>query len=460
MIRGYPRQPSPRPGEDLVLHVSTDAPQWRVEFYRYAGDLVPCGASGWFDGVDAPPHLPFSDWGEPGVGLAGEPLAPWPAYAFPVPADWPSAAYLAVLVEGDGHGGDASDPDRSTPDGRDSRALFVVRAARPGGALLYKLPLLTYHAYDVVAPGLYDVDGSPWSWCFYNHVDLPLRVPPGLSLHRPGGGTGGWPYDLGNHDPYDPTPRQTFVHWDARMLGWLYREGYPVDVCTDVDLHRDGADLLRPYRLLVSAGHDEYWSQAMRDAVEAHVADGSAAAFFSGNTCWWRVLFSDDSTFERVETWAQAGRPENGLLGVSFRHGGERDRDDHPAPVGFRVQHAEHWAYAGTGLRDGDVFGLAENVVGYECDGAEFDRADLEAGRPVTPTGRDGTPPEFVVLGVGDCRSAGYGFGNGAATMGVWTRGGTVFTGSTTDWARALSTSREVQQITRNVLDRLGARPS
>jgi hypothetical protein len=455
VIRGYPEQPSPRPGEVLTLRVATDAPQFRVEFYRCGAELTRCGDSGWLDGVDAPPHLPFQDWGRPGTGLDGEPLEPWPAYEFAVPEEWRSGVYVGVLVEGDEQGRDVSDLDRSTPDGRQAKVLFVVRAGGGSARILYKLPLLTYHAYGIVAPGMYELAGEPWSWCFYNWIDLPLQMPPGLSVHRPGGGTGGWPYDLPNFDPYDPTPRQTFVHWDARLVGWLENEGYDVDFCTDMDLHREGADLLRPYRLLVSAGHDEYWSVAMRDAVEGWVAGGGNAAFFSGNTCWWRVVFSEETTFVRVETWAESGRPENSMIGVSFRNGGERDRDDHPVPVGYRVQDAGHWVYAGTGLRDGDVFGAEENLIGYECDGALFDRADLEAGRFVRASGEDGTPEGFRILGVGDVRTAGYGFGNGAATMGLFSRGGTVFTGSTTDWVRGLASSPVVQRITRNVLDRL-----
>jgi hypothetical protein len=151
-------------------------------------------------------------------------------------------------------------------------------------------------------------------------------------------------------------------------------------------------------------------------------------------------------------------------VGVSFRNGGERDRDDFPIPVGYRVQHADHWVYDGTEVRDGDVFGAgaSEYLVGYECDGAEFDRGDLEAGRPVHPTGNDATPKGFMILGIGDCRASGWGLGNGAATMGLHTRpssDGTVFTGGTTDWARVLAGggSPVVEQVTRNVLDRLSS---
>lgn len=453
VIRGYVEQPSPRPGEDLVLRVSTDAPQFRVEFYRCGVRMEQVGRTGWLPGEHAPLHLPNQDWGLPGTGFHGEDLAPWPAYPVQVPAGWRSGVHVAVLVEGDDEGRDTTDPDRSTPDAREGTALFVVRATSPG-RVLYKIPLLTYFAYDLIDGEEYDAAAGRGHWCFYNPPRGSAH-PLGLGLHRPGGGTGAVPYDIGNWDPYDPTPRQTFVHWDARFVAWLEDEGIEADYCTDVDLHRDGQALLDPYRLLVSVGHDEYWSEVMRDAVEGFVAAGGNAAFFSGNTCWWRVVFDDEVTFRRTHNWEELGRPENALLGVSFRNGGERDRDEHPERVGFQVQHADHWVYAGTGLRDGDVFGRDEHVVGYECDGAEFDRADLAAGRPVRPTGADGTPADFTILGMGDARAGGWGLGNGAATLGVHSPGGTVFTASTTDWARAL-TSPVVARITRNVLDRLG----
>ncbi len=460
MIRGYVEQPSPRPGGRLVLRVSTDAPRFRVEIYRCGAQMLRCGGTSWLDGELVPPHLPFHDWGEVGTGLHGEPLAPWPAYDLPVPGDWTSGVHVALLVEGDEHGRELSHPDPTTPDGRDARVLFAVRppAAGPTAPVLYKLPLLTWFAYALADGEPYDPVRERGHWCLYNMPrpqEVPRPFPTTVSVHRPGGGTGAWPYDAFNVDPYDATPRQTFVHWDAPMLGWLEREGYGVDVCTDVDLHREGEALLAPYPVLLSAGHDEYWSPQMRDAVESFVSRGGNAAFFGGNTSWWQVEFADDVTFSRKQFWHEAGRPENAMIGVSFRNGGERDGHEHPVGVGYRVQHADHWVYEGTGLRDGDVFGADEHLVGYECDGAAFDRADLATGRAVLPTGKDGTPEGFVVLGVGDV--TGWGFGNAAATMGVLTCGGTVFNGATTDWPRVLTTSPVVQQITRNVLSRLSS---
>ena len=72
-------------------------------------------------------------------------------------------------------------------------------------------------------------------------------------------------------------------------------------------------------------------------------------------------------------------------------------------------------------------------------------------------TGRDGTPPSFVVLATADLRHwRRYGQG-GMATMGVFSLGaGTVFTASTVNWGNTLH-DPVVDRITRNVLNRLAS---
>ena len=99
------------------------------------------------------------------------------------------------------------------------------------------------------------------------------------------------------------------------------------------------------------------------------------------------------------------------------------------------MQHASHWVFAGTRLRDGDEFGNDDDfpLIGYEVDGAAFRRKD---GRAVV-TGEMGTPRDFIILGVaelGDGWVAGK--TNAAATMGMYVspQGGVVFQGATTDW--------------------------
>jgi hypothetical protein len=208
MIQGYPDQPSVLPGGTLTLHISTDSPQFRVDFYRQGQTLDFKQSSGWLTGKNIPGGQPNQDWG-------------WPGYDFPVPADWTSGVYIAMFVQADENGNVINPPDPSTADARDSKALFVVKSSAPGSyaTILYKLPFFTYQAYN-----------KEGGWSLYQGAPV--------TIHRPGGGTGGTPWDIWNWDPFDSTPRQTFVHWDVPFISWLEGNGYRVDYCTDLDIQK------------------------------------------------------------------------------------------------------------------------------------------------------------------------------------------------------------------------------
>ncbi|WP_426103626.1 N,N-dimethylformamidase beta subunit family domain-containing protein [Massilia sp. TSP1-1-2] len=451
MIHGYAASASVWPGQRLVLHVSTDATRFRVGFYRWAGKLVHMFTSSWVDGERACERGADQDW-------------QWPAYGFALPAGWPSGAYIAHLEE----------PGAGAPHValRDAAVLFVVRGY---GAvrLLYKIPLATYNAYNFSGGG-----------CYYANPPRSSN-PPGarLSFHRPGGGVGGPTF--GAPDYYDAaSPRQTFAHWDARFIGWLLHKGYTPEFCTDLDIHADPG-LLRDYRLLLSVGHDEYWSEAMRDGVEGFIGRGGNAAFFSANLCWWRIHLVDGASamvchqggpHGALDHWwpaSGAGRPEDALAGVSYRHGGGW-WDGPRETAGFAVQDPDHWIFAGTGLRRGECFGAdtIPPLAGYECDGAPLAAFDHASGlASLAPDARQcGTPAGLTLLAAcpldarwqesplrETCAAAG---GVHAATMSIFTRGGTVFSAGTTDWAQVLGSGQDerVDTMTGNVIDGLMGR--
>jgi hypothetical protein len=471
VIDGYPERASVAPGETLVLHVSTDAPRFRVRVFRWAENLVPVATTDWLPGRHAAPAASAVDWR-------------WPEYEIEIGRNWPSAVYIAYFEEPAANGfskPDAEGASKPDAEGASKRlaspsvasdracALFVVRG-RGSSALLYKLPLATYHAYNFTGGG-----------CFYMN---PTRSesPPGskVSLQRPGGGIGGTTW--GALDYYDAgSPRQTFAHWDARFIRWLLRNGYAPEFCTDFDIH-DDAEMLGRARLLVSVGHDEYWSETTRDRVESFIAAGGNAAFFGANLCWWRIHVVDDGRAivchqggprGALDHWwpkTGANRPEDSLTGVSYRHGGGWWDGPRPAD-GYVVQQPDHWAFAGTGLGTGDRFGenCSPPLVGYECDGAPLASIDPATGLAELARDRErfGTPPTFQALAIGVLgadwqelpprENAPAGAGIHAATMGVYSRGGTVFTAGTTDWAQALASGADprIATITRNVLDRL-----
>ncbi|WP_275462246.1 N,N-dimethylformamidase beta subunit family domain-containing protein [Streptomyces noursei] len=455
VVEGYPSDASVRAGDTLRLHVSTHAPWFRADFYRCGAQIRHMGSIRG-PGRHAPPGRHDADWD-------------WPHHDFPVPEDWPSGVYLAVL------GPDAAPPApvpscAEALDARRSRLLFVVRAREPARTtgILYKVPLFTYHAYNRSGGG-----------CLYGSPPVSASGKATgeftVSLRRPGGGTGG-PVK-GHPDAHAPqTPRQTFAHWDAPFIAWLEAAGFTAEYCTDLDLHQT-PHLTDGYRLLISAGHDEYWSADTRRNVTAFRDRGGNIAFFGANTCWWRVAVSDDGATARCAKYPPGARealdvdgtpgapdhwwesaPENALTGVSYRNGGGYWEGSRP-PLGFTVQCTEHPVFAGTGLSDGDILGAAHSLVGYECDGAAHVRD--HRGRAV-PTGTDGTPTDFTILGVADLP---LGPASGwqvparedpdparAATFGLHTKGGTVFTAATTDWARLLSLDPQVATLTHNVL--------
>jgi hypothetical protein len=379
----YPDQVSVYPGDTLNLHVSFPSSAFRVDFYRHDADLefqFSESESGASDLPDPPAPTDATD-----VVTYGD--FEWPAFEFQIPSDARPGVWLASLMAPD-------QPPAPTLYSATDQALFVVKNPSPGygASILYKLPLLTYHAYNNEGGISLYADGAG---------DTNLRI--GTTLHRPGGGTGAVPWD-GTVDSNDPSSwLQTYAHWDSWFVSWLARTQTAVDFCTDLDIHADDASvLLRSYNLMLSVGHDEYWSAAMRDNVEGFIDDGGNVAFFSGNTCFRQIVFDDPFTIRRAGWWVDAGRPENSLTGVSFLNGayGTPDRPS----IGYTVQYHDHWVYDGTGLQDGDAFGAENKLIGYECDGAMFDRSDRP---PFTPTHDDGTPDSFIILGVADVSAFG-----------------------------------------------------
>jgi hypothetical protein len=282
-------------------------------------------------------------------------------------------------------------------------------------------------------------------------------------------------------------------------------------VCTNADLEHH-PEVLDGAHLYLSVGHDEYWSRGMRDTVEGFVARGGNAAFFSGNTSLWQVriegddrdvmvgykgffkndpVMGTDREAEATTFWSDVvvGRPENHMTGVSFTRGGYHriGRNVTNGLGGYTIHRAGHWIFDGTGLGYGDVLGAAATTVGYECDGCVFTYRD---GLPY-PTGEDGTPATFEILGTcptqhftretaprpprpGEPSELEYiasrVFGtrdpaamerirHGHAVLGAYTNdaGATVVTSGSTDWAHGLAgRDPHVEQITRNVLTRLG----
>jgi hypothetical protein len=248
------------------------------------------------------------------------------------------------------------------------------------------------------------------------------------------------------------------------------RQGIPVDVCRDSDLHFT-APAFPNYRLLLFIGHHEYWTSEMRDHVENFVKAGGNAAFLCANTSWWQVRMSPDgqtltcfkiagfdpvyySPTPRLTTinWyaPPVNRPETEMTGASYYGCGIN-----LPPIPFVVENAAHWSLAGTGLKQGDPFGLfGPNNTHSIIELSECDLAQPAGVSPMT------SPPGYTIasaLNPGDNPPSLTG------SMGSFSPGGgagEVFNGATIAWASALANGQgpnnHIPQITLNVIDRLG----
>ena len=440
-VEGYAGKVSYAPEEEVTLHVSTTAASYSLEIARVGAkrDVV-MARRGMGGGAHPVPENASSH------GCA------WPAsFTFKVPGEWKSGYYQVILRVSD-NGGRYEQRGRRTAEGE---CFFIVRPDKPGQRtkILLQLSSNTYNAYN--------------NWG-------------GFSLYSYNGRA----QVQGHRVSFLRPPASQFPNWEQPFVAWAESNGYVLDYCANSDLEFH-PELLSSYRLVLSVGHDEYWSAPMRDHLEGFIGRGGNVAFFSGNTCCWQVRSEEKGT--ALTSWKQwynldpvyakgdhrllttlwshhlVKRPENQLTGVGFLFGGYHRSHGQfmDGKASYTVHRPDHWLFEGTGLKQGDDFGGKDTIVGYECDGCEF---TMENGLP-TPTGRDGTPTNFNILATCPARwhpDDAFWYERfdqkrvGASVVGVYTRGGTVFTCGSTDWAHGLrGKDPAVERITRNVLDRL-----
>jgi hypothetical protein len=163
-----------------------------------------------------------------------------------------------------------------------------------------------------------------------------------------------------------------------RLLGWLEREGILYDLYADAQLHNGTLDLAS-YRVLILNTHPEYWSADAYRTVKRWVFErGGRLMYLGGNGINCAVEFLDGGSAMRCLNQWPAGcesrfhahvESEANLLGVVFTDPGAMT----VAP--YEVLDAEHWIFAGTGLRKRERFGTrmlharyGDGASGHETD--------------------------------------------------------------------------------------------
>ena len=333
---GYASEVSARPGDVLHLHVSTPggAP-YRIEMYRlgwYGGAgarLVGCvpGCDALRAGQSLPMPAPRAD------GLV---QASWPVTdTFTVPAGAVSGYYRVRFV---------------LAGGQSSSTFVIVRAPEgSSSAILVQVPVNTWQAYNSWGGrSLYDIAGA---------AARANRV----SFDRP--------------YAWNATGNQNPMGREYSFVLFLEQSGYDVSYQTDLDTDADPASLLG-HRLVVSLGHDEYWTQAMRDAFRAARDAGVNLAFMGANDVYWRVRYEDGGRTvvdyksgddpaagaARTGYFRSLDSPECRLVGVQHQGGALNWRPGDYTVVPSSLGHP--W-FAGTGF---DASSVLHGLVGVETD--------------------------------------------------------------------------------------------
>jgi hypothetical protein len=498
-VEGYAARQSVTAGEPVALHCSSRRPSVDVEVARLGLERQVV----WSAAIEVGDHpVPEESWRR-GCG--------WPAaLTIETDAQWRPGMYEISLRAGDG----LDDV---------SQAFVVIRHAGPNRpSTLLALSTNTWQAYN------------QWGGkCLYSGAtEVSFQRPIERGYITRDTDDDGYDGRVANIGPYDPDHEQLqrylatheyplwtassgWFNWERRLAEWAEREGIELDYAVDADL--DGDDgVLAGRRLLLTAGHNEYWSWGMRDSVDRFVEGGGNWAILSGNTCFWQVRYGTDRSsmicykagarssdpvrdtdlrHTLTSIWSDplVGRPETETIGLTFTRGGyARVGQATPrASGGYTVERPDHWVFEGTGLRYGDVVGASVTVVGYEVDGCDLRYVDGH----LHPTGDDGAPLDLEVLAVAPahllsitaevCEAppalwasvdppgdlewiASIVFGSdapeitdritdGHAVMATFTRGGgTVFNAGSANWCYGLGADPLVEAITCNVVARLG----
>lgn len=262
----YADRHSIRPGEPFRLMMSAGPGRGGVEGHA---EIFRIGYYGSADRrfIWRSARLEIAEHGITGTAAALGPA--WPAaLVVEDTADWRSGYHSVDFVE---HGGRR----------HEDVAFIVVRAPTPDTGILVKLATATYQAYN------------RWG----GHNLYLYETPATMAGGRAGVFEEGLPFHRGDMVTFDRPTASEFWEWEYWFVLWLERlareEGISLAYATGFDIARE-PDLAARCRLLISVGHDEYWSREEFDHTHGRIFRlGGNTLFLGANTAYWQVRYAD-----------------------------------------------------------------------------------------------------------------------------------------------------------------------
>ncbi len=453
-IQGFATDISVNVGNRIDFKIDTNARNYSIDIYR----------TGWYQGLGArkvasvtpSANLPQSqpqcisdittelyDCGTWGVS------ASWN-----VPSTAVSGVYLALLTRAD--------------TGGQSHIMFIVRDLANHSDVLFQTSDPTWHAYNIYGGADFyqgSVNGRAYK----------------ISYNRPFATRGG------------VTKRDFYFGSEYPAVRFLEQNGYDVSYFSGVDTDRFGSALLN-HKVILSVGHDEYWSGAQRANVMAARDAGVNLQFLSGNEMYWRTRYEPSADTSATpyrtlvsykETWSNAkvdpsaewtgtwrdprfassangaGQPENGTTGTMYMS----NFTDLPVTVTAEQGKMRLWRNTTlSSLASGSSAALAPHTVGYESN-EDIDNGFRPAGLIRLST-TVGAVPEYL-----------QDFGNAVApgttthhvTLYRAPSGALVFSAGSVQWTWGLDQEHDgdgaapdsrMRQAQVNLLADMGAQPS
>jgi hypothetical protein len=434
-IEGYADRVSAQRGDTVGFYISTTASTFRAQAFRM----------GWYDGVGA--QLVWESREMRGTRQAPATLvaptetvvAQWKR-SFRVTLDdrWKPGDYLIKLVASTGQ----------------SYIPLTVRDDARRSAILAINAVTTWQAYNrwgghslYVGP-----NGSALHRSLIVSFDRPYANTP-YSVFSPGDGSGDFTAD------------------ELGFVTFADRENLDITYTTDIDVH-EHPELLLHHHVIVSMGHDEYWSVPMRRGLLAARDKGINIVFLGANAIFRRIRlersplgidrqevnyrdvaldpFRSIDPAQVTTNWdsAPVPQPPAALVGQS-----SAGYNLAASPDGVVVD-SSSWIFAGTGLHNGDHI---RHLISNEFDG-------VDAMWP--------TPPTIEVLFHSPLPPAPFNHSYTDVTYYTTPSGAGVFATGDIGWSCKLydggcigpvptsTPDLAVQQITRNVLQAFSAGPA
>ncbi|MEA2565382.1 MAG: hypothetical protein QOD49_559 [Actinomycetota bacterium] len=416
-IEGYADRVSIDVSGTVHLLVSTTAPTFKVEAYRM----------GYYGGAGG--RLVWTSPDQPGAVQPAYTVSPgtnmvetaWkPSLTVTTDAAWPPGQYLFKLVASSGF---------------QSYVPLTIRDDASRAAYLVDSDVTTWQAYNLY--GGYDLYQGPSGRSRIVSFDRPYAL---------GDGSGDF---LGN---------------EFHVVSLVESLGLDVAYSTDVDVH-EHPDQVLDHRAFISLGHDEYYSLAMRNGLQAARDHGVNLMFLGANAIYRHIRFEPSAlgpNRHEVDYKDAKEDPLNGKNGAdttpaAWRYPPNNNPEStiignyyqcNPVVADMVISDPSSWIFAGTGVTAGQHL---SGVVGTEYD--HYDpkapgprNVDVAARSPLVCQGR----PDYADMTY-------YSAASGAG----------VFASGTLLWIPKLDPNcampcpgRVVTRVTENLLAAFGAGPA